>query len=287
MNSQIPTAAVQGPPLSPAVPAFSVLMSLYYAENPRYFRECLESVAAQSWRPAEVVVVLDGPVGDELMAVVDAWRERLPLVVEPLPQNVGLGPALAQGLQRCRHILVVRVDTDDLSQPWRFERQIRFMLSNPLVAVCGSCMWEVDPETLQPLGRKVVPESDAAIRSLLPYRNPFNHPTVVLRRDLVLAAGNYQDFPLAEDYHLWLSLLNQGQGWNLQDDLVLARTGKGMVRRRRGWHYVKTEYRLYRTKRALRLGNPVMAALVFVARALPRLLPTTLLQPIYRFLRSS
>lgn len=287
MSPRQDRVSIQGPSLSPAVPAFSVLMSLYHAEQPDWFEQCLESVAAQSWPAAEVVLVLDGPVGDELMAVVEAWRDRLPLVIEALPENRGLGPALAQGLERCRYMLVVRVDTDDLSQPWRFERQIRFMLGNPQVAVCGSCMWEVEPATLAPLGRKVVPETDTAIRALLPYRNPFNHPTVVLRRDLVLAAGNYQDFPLAEDYHLWMRLLSRGQGWNLQDDLVLARTGKGMVRRRRGWKYVKTEYRLYRTKRALRLGNPIVGALIFVARSIPRLLPSALLQPIYRLLRAS
>lgn len=274
--------------MTPAIPAFSVLMSLYHAERPANLDQCLQSVAEQSWPAAEVVLVLDGPVGPDLLAVVEGWRDRLPMVVEALPENRGLGLALAHGMRVCRHPLVIRVDTDDLSQPWRFERQVAFMERNPQFDVCGSCMWEIDPDTQAPLGRKVVPETDQAIRAMLPYRNPFNHPTVVLRRDRVLAAGNYQDFPLAEDYHLWLPLLAQGgQGWNLQDDLVLARTGNDMLRRRRGWAYVKTEYRLYRTKRQLHLSHPLVAGLVFVLRTIPRLLPLALLRPLYRFVRSS
>lgn len=269
-------------------PAFSVLLSLYQNERPEFFEECLQSVADQSWPPAEVVVVLDGPIGAELQSVIDRWRERLPLVVLPLPQQEGLGRALAHGLQHCRHELVVRVDTDDINQPWRFERQVGFMARNPQIAVCGSCMWEVEPGTLQLLARKVVPESDASIRSMLPYRNPFNHPTVVLRRSCVLQAGNYRHCPQAEDHDLWLRLLAQGgKGWNLQDDLVLARAGTRMLRRRRGWNYVKTEYRLYRLKRQLRVLGPLTAVLVFIARALPRLLPVSLLQLLYRVLRHS
>ncbi len=272
---------------SPTIPAFSVLLSLYYAERPDFLDDCLRSVAEQSWPAAEVVMVLDGPVSDSLQEVVDKWRAVLPLRVLPLPTNQGLGLALAHGMLACQHELVVRVDTDDLSQPWRFERQVSFMMHNEQFDVCGSCMYEIDPETQELIGRKVVPESDQAIRAMLPYRNPFNHPTVVLRREAVLAAGNYQDFPLAEDYHLWLPLLARGgQGWNLQDDLVLARTGTDMLRRRRGWPYVRTEWRLYRTKRQLRLSNPITAFAVFVGRTIPRLLPVPLLRPLYRLLRN-
>lgn len=267
-------------------PEFSVLISLYDGEKAEYFEQCLQSLADQSWPATEIVVVLDGPVGDALQQVLEHWRTRLPMVILPLATHHGLGLALAYGLERCRHDLVARVDTDDLNQPWRFERQVGYMQQNGHFDICGSCMWEVEPATLQPLGRKTVPETDEAIRALLPYRNPFNHPTVVLRRSSVLKAGNYQDYPLAEDYHLWLPLLaGGGQGWNLQDDLVLARTGSDMLRRRRGWEYVKTEYRLYRTKRRLRLSNPIVAAVVFIVRTLPRLLPVPLLRPLYRLAR--
>ncbi len=269
-------------------PEFSVLISLYAREKAEYLDQCLQSVAEQSWPPAEVVVVLDGPIGEPLQQVLDRWQSRLPLIILPLATHHGLGFALAYGLTHCRYDLVARVDTDDLNQPWRFERQIGFMQQNPQFAICGSCMWEVEPDTLQPIARKVVPETDVAVRAMLPYRNPFNHPTVVLRRQCILDAGNYQDFPLAEDYYLWLSLLARGgKGWNLQDDLVLARTGTDMLRRRRGWAYVRTEYRLYRMKRQLRVSGPVTAAIVFAARAAARLLPVPLLRPLYHALRHS
>lgn len=287
-QQRLPISLVTDPttPSDPVVPEFSVLISLYDRERPEFLDECLHSVAEQSWSAAEVVLVLDGSVNDALMAVVEKWRQSLPMEILPLPTNLGLGPALAHGMTHCRHDVVVRVDSDDISQPWRFERQVGFLLQNPQLDLCGACMWEIEPETEAPLVRKTVPETDSAINAMLPYRNPFNHPTMVLRRDKVLACGNYEDMPHAEDYALWLRMLGSGcHAWNLQDDLVLARAGAEMLRRRRGMSYVKAEYRLYRLKRKLRVDNPVSAPLVFILRAVPRLLPAFMLRPVYWLLR--
>lgn len=243
-------------------------------------------MAEQSWPASEIVVVLDGPVGPELSQIVQEWQESLPIKTLPLAHNVGLGQALAQGLAHCSFDIVVRADTDDINQPWRFERQVAFLEHNPHLDLCGSCMWEVDPTTLEPLARKRVPETDGAILAMLPYRNPFNHPTMAFRRDKVLACGNYAHVPMAEDYDLWLRMAAAGcRGWNLQDDLVLARAGAGLMGRRRGLEYFRTEYRLYRTKRKLRIGTWLGAPFVFAARAVPRLLPAVLLAPVYRLLR--
>lgn len=269
-------------------PPFSVLVCVYGRERPDYFDQCLGSVAGQSWLADEVVLVVDGPLGADLHAVIDAWRERLPLKVVDLPVNVGPGLALGEGLKHCTYDIVARVDTDDISQPWRFEHQVAFLQQHAHLAVCSACVQEIDPETRAPLMRRTVPQTDAQIRAMLPYRNPFNHPAVVLRKSAALAVGGYRDFPLAEDYDLWLRLLAAGyDGWNLQEDLVLARTGRGLVEGYRGGQYVKLEYRLYRLKRLLRLGNPVVGALVFVARAVPRLLPARVLGRVYRLFRSA
>ncbi|MBF4436469.1 amylovoran biosynthesis protein AmsE, partial [Vibrio anguillarum] len=56
---------------------FSVLMSLYDKESPRYYRECLESLASQSLQADEVVVVFDGPISVELKEITSSWTELL------------------------------------------------------------------------------------------------------------------------------------------------------------------------------------------------------------------
>lgn len=50
-------------------PAYSVLMSLYAKECPEYLKESLDSMLAQTVPPTEIVMVKDGPLTDELEAV--------------------------------------------------------------------------------------------------------------------------------------------------------------------------------------------------------------------------
>ena len=65
---------------------FSVLMSVYYKENPEYMRLALDSVIAeQSLKPAEVILVEDGPLTEELYAVIDEFKQRYPDTLKTIP----------------------------------------------------------------------------------------------------------------------------------------------------------------------------------------------------------
>ena len=50
---------------------FSILCSLYHKENPEYLDSCFESIwCNQNLKPNEIVLVLDGPIGVELLEIV-------------------------------------------------------------------------------------------------------------------------------------------------------------------------------------------------------------------------
>lgn len=204
------------------------------------------------------------------------WENELPLMRLAVEPQVSEGAALAAGMAACDDEFVALVDPQSVSQPWRFERQVGFLQQNPQFHVCGAALWEVEPTTLQPITRRNVPETDVAVAAMLPYRNPFNHQTVVLRREPALACGGYGGLPYAEDYFLWLRMLaGEGKGWNLQDELVLSRSGTALLRRPHGSQHARTEYRLYRAKRRLHFHNTFGAAAVFLARLLSRLPPAS------------
>ena len=79
---------------------FSVLMSLYDGEDPDYLDLALRSVFGQTPAPDQVVLVLDGPVGAALEAVVGRYKALYPaLEVYPQPENRGLSAALRIGLE--------------------------------------------------------------------------------------------------------------------------------------------------------------------------------------------
>ena len=53
---------------------FSVIMPVYFRESPNQFRAAIQSIIEQTLMPDEIIIVLDGPVGDNLHAVIDEFR---------------------------------------------------------------------------------------------------------------------------------------------------------------------------------------------------------------------
>ena len=54
-------------------PPFSVAMCVYGGDNPKWFDVALESVVKQTVQPHEVVIVVDGPIPENLQSVIDKY----------------------------------------------------------------------------------------------------------------------------------------------------------------------------------------------------------------------
>ena len=268
---------------------FSVLLSLYYKENPLFLRQSLDSVFGQTLPPDEVVLVEDGPLTAALYAVVEEYARKYPaLKVVPLPENVGLGRALNEGLKHCSHELVARMDTDDIAMPDRFEKQIAYMAAHPECDLLGGQITEfIDQETNVVCTRKV-PCTHEKILMWLKGRNPFNHVSVIMLRSRVIACGNYLDWHFNEDYYLWIRMALGGCRFaNLPDTLVNVRVGKEMYRRRGGWQYFKSTSALQKYMLANQLISPFRYFFnVSVRFVVQVLMPNSAKQFVYRhFLR--
>lgn len=223
---------------------FSVLIPVHGKASPQHFDEALASLVVQVVHFNEVVVVQDGPIGAGLLAVLDQYRGRLPLVDVALPVNMGVARALNAGLARCRSEWIFRFDADDFCVPERAKIQRR-AIETHLVDVVGGQIQECETDTLRPLCRRIVPYDEAGIRRFIKRRNPFNHMTVCFRRALALRLGGYPDLHLKEDYALWVKCAAAGARlMNLPDILVYARAGREMAARRGGLRYIQSELAL-------------------------------------------
>lgn len=258
--------------------AYAVLMPLAPWEAPEILAEALESLQHQSLPPKQVVVSCDGtPPAPLYQCLVTSG---LPIELVFGPGSEGVGPVLARGLLHCREELVLRCDADDLSVPERASLQVCWMHQNPSVLVMSTPITEFMDRPDQLLLQRWVPLNPAHIGMVAQVRNPLNHPSVILRRSAVLAAGNYRSVPGFEDYELWLRLL-QAHGpralANLPEVLVLARVGPAHLRRRHGWGYAMAEARFL-----LQCGRSGLLPIWCVIRSLLlrvplRLLPTRFL----------
>ena len=221
---------------------FSVLMSLYIKEKPEYFDECMKSILSNTVLPNEIVIVLDGPITDELRNVLNSYIDRYPELykIVPLETNQGLGLALREGVLHCSNELIARMDTDDICRNDRFELQLNEFEENPNLDICGSHIAEFDETPEKIVARRIVPLDDKSIKKYSHKRDGFNHVSVMFKKSSVLKAGNYQSCLLMEDTLLWANMFNAGAvGKNIDDYLVYVRIGKDMYERRGGIKYFK------------------------------------------------
>ncbi len=221
---------------------FSVLMSLYIKEKPEYVEQCFQSLLRQTVKAAEWVVVEDGPLTEELYAVLEKYEKEYPGLLKRVPfkENRGLGLALQSGVPECTYDIIARMDTDDICREDRFEKQLAEFEKDPDLDIIGSHIDEFEdtPDTI--VAKRLVPVTDAEIKKYQKKRDAFNHMTVMYKKKAVLDAGNYQSCPLMEDTYLWCRMMKNGvKCMNVDDSLVYARIGKDMFDRRGGWAYFK------------------------------------------------
>jgi GT2 family glycosyltransferase len=263
---------------------FSLLMSTWAGDDPEQLRAAFRSsVHDQTRRPDEVVLVQDGPVPAALESVLAevVANSPVPAHLVRLPENVGLGPALDAGLRACRHEIVARMDSDDLSAPERFERQLPLVEEGADIA--GSGLWEFGSSPEDLVGRRTPPVDPDEIRRVIRFRDPFNHPTVVYRKAAVAAAGGYCDLPLLEDYLLFTRMVEAGAvPANLADPLVYYRVGEGAYARRGGAALLRSELALQRRLRDLGLTTRRQYLRNVAVRGGYRLVPEGVRKVAYR-----
>lgn len=264
---------------------FSILLSLYFKEKVEHLENCFQSIwKVQTIQPHEIILVLDGPVGEELIQCIRKWQQIIgqPLQVIPLSQNIGLGMALNEGLKHCSNDWVFRMDTDDICVEKRFEYQLQFIKNNPNVVLFGGQILEFDKNVNDANKLKPVPEEYSDILSFSKKRNPFNHMTVAYKKSIILSLHGYQHHLFMEDYNLWLRVISKGyEVANLSQVLVYARVGNGMHARRRGSEYIKSEKQLLDLKIALKTQSLISAYVTFILRSFFRFLPSNLLSFVY------
>jgi len=226
---------------------YSVLMSVYYREKASNLQMAMQSIWKQTVPTDDFVLVCDGPLNEELDTVIAKMQSVHPeLHVIRSEKNEGLGNALNKGMKHCKHELIARMDSDDISINTRIEKQLNVFASDSAVSICSGEIEEFAESQENIIARRVLPERHEDIISFAKKRNPFNHPCVMYKKQAVDNAGGYQDFYLLEDYYLWVRMLNQGCiGYNVQEPLLLMRAGDALYSRRGGSSYAKSVRKLF------------------------------------------
>lgn len=193
--------------------SITVLLPVYNAQA--YVADSVTSILAQTHADFELLIIDDGSTDDtgKILQQLARQDSRIRLVQR---ENKGLIATLNEGLHLAVAPLVARMDADDRALPHRLAIQKKHMDEHPGLVVCGSAVriLETGQICYAPQGNALAP------RSL--FANPMFHPTVMARRDILLAVGGYRsDMPCAEDYELWTRLLEGGHRLDNLTDVLL------------------------------------------------------------------
>ena len=183
----------------------SVIIPCYQATTT--IDRAIASVAAQSCKPFEVIIVDDGSDAETcnwLKELVEKYGSDW-LKVYFLDKNYGPAVARNFGWEQARAPFVAFLDADDSWHKYKIALQLAFLLQNPEISICSHrCGGAVN--LIRQLPQKFQVTSCSLKKLLL--RNCLQTPTVMLKRDLVLHFP--EKLRYSEDYFLWLALLKVG-----------------------------------------------------------------------------
>jgi glycosyltransferase involved in cell wall biosynthesis len=209
-------------------PLISVVMPVYNAE--KYLEKAVASILGQSCVDFELIMVDDGST-DGSSAMLESFRQKdARVIVQKHPQNQGIAVALNSGLALARGRYIARMDADDISLPDRFEKQVAFLEKHPEIDILGSAVQLIDQRG-EKIGTLSAPLGDLAIRWSGLFSSSFLHPTVMLRRSVIVEHNIHYRVPMdqSEDHDFFTQLLEHAHGANLAERLLLYRIHSSSV----------------------------------------------------------
>lgn len=198
-------------------------------------RESITSCLKQTYENFEIVLVANGQNCELINKEINILFPRNNKIRIFQTKISGITFSLNLGLHYAKGTLIARMDADDISNPERLEKQVKYMIENPKVSLLGSFYKIIDENGIV-VKQKVLPTGNYSIRKSLLYTNPICHPSVLYKKSIAINVGGYMGGIYGEDYDLWVRLSNNPNiiFENIPEYLLFYRNvGAGPARRSR------------------------------------------------------
>lgn len=225
----------------------ATLMAVYRGDDPTRLAMAIDSVLGQRFVEAvesRLYLVVDGPVPEEIDAVIARYQELLYLVLR-LPENCGLASALNALIKKLSdETYIFRMDSDDRSYLDRYQAQLDYFRQHPEVDILGTDIIEIDTGTGSRRRIGFCRGHEDAIKKLC-LGVPVAHPTVCFRRAVLDHVGGYPASGTNEDIALWFKCALAGFKFDNVREPLLEFTVSPNFWRRRSLDKAYVELRCY------------------------------------------
>ena len=185
------------------IPKVSWLVCAHFSSM--QLKDALQSCLNQTFSDFELLVIANGGKANEVVSSAREWfgtDSRVRIISTPIQHFTF---SLSLGIHYAKGQFIARMDADDIVYSFRLEKQYQFFENNPDLVILGTAYDLIDLDGLV-VGTIYPPQSDRKIHQELLFRNPICHPSMMMRKQVLLDAGGYLGVLQAEDYDLWLRL---------------------------------------------------------------------------------
>jgi len=199
-------------------PKVSIILSVYNSENK--LQETIKSVLAQNFLDFEFIIIDDGSTDLTSKILNDFVKKDKRIILIKNEKNIGLTKSLNKGLGIARGEYIARIDTRDLWDKTKLEKQIKFLDENRDYVICGTHTFYID-ENGNALGKSSYGVANKDIKANFFTREGlFFHPSIVFRNIGVY----YRDFfRYSQDLDLYMRLFFKGKFYCLSEPLTFSR----------------------------------------------------------------
>jgi len=208
------------------MPKLSVIMAVYNQED--FLKESIESILTQTFEDFEFIIVDDGSVDSSANIIKSYLDPRIRYIKNDVNKGLIFSLNRAVGMVSSTADFIARMDSDDISLPFRFEKQVDFLDNNPNIDILGSAIRFFGNEI--PIQDIYFPLNNNEIVPSFYFMNPIAHPTIMLRTKTILNEYKYSlDYYKFEDYALWANMIGRAKFFNLNEVLLKYRRHFGNV----------------------------------------------------------
>lgn len=214
----------------------SVIMGIYNCAP--YLQEALDSLYAQTFQDFEIILCEDGSSDNTYEVALENQKTHPNIVLLKNEHNMGLPTTLNNCLAVAKGEYIARMDGDDVCDPTRFEKEVRFLDEHPEYAIVSCPMIHFDENGEFGRGHSI----ERPTKKDFAKSTPFCHAPCMMRMEALRTVGFYttkKEVTRMEDYYLWYKFYKAGfVGYNLQEHLYSMRDDRNAYIRRKNSNYM-------------------------------------------------
>ena len=213
------------------LPQISVLMPIYNTA-PQHLRVAIESILNQTFTNFEFIILNDSPDNRKLKSIIMEYSDTR-IRYEENHKTLGIPKSYNRLVDLSSTNYLAIMNHDDYSFPNRLQIQYQYLESHPEVGIVGSGYKKFGEINRF---KKIYPlTNDADIKSMLLFKSSLHHPTVMMRKNILIenSIRYNENYISLNDRQLYYDIRKYSKLANLSDILYKYRFHKNMTSKRK------------------------------------------------------